>query len=109
MSGRSLKVTSTTAALVLLIRDIRELIEATRSSVAATVNTGLTTLYWRIGARINEEILKGKRADYGKQILATLSQELSQDYGDGFTYSALTRMVKFAEYFADSGIVATLS
>lgn len=108
MSARSLKVTST-AALVLLIRDIRELIEATRSSVAATVNTGLTTLYWRIGARINEEILKGKRADYGKQILATLSQELSQDYGDGFTYSALTRMVKFAECFADSGIVATLS
>jgi|GEM_PF-2094433 len=29
---------------------------------------------------------EGQRADYGKQILATLSQELTQDYGNGFSY-----------------------
>jgi len=60
-----------------LLGDIRKLIEETRSAVARAVNTGLTILYWRIGKRINEEILKDNRADYGKQILATLSQELS--------------------------------
>lgn len=92
-----------------LLGDIRKMIEETRSVVAATVNAGLTLLYWRIGKRINEEILKGKRADYGDQILATLSQELTQDYGNGFSYSALTRMVKFAECFPVSQIVATLS
>jgi len=92
-----------------LLGDIRKLIEETRSAVATTVNAGLTALYWRIGKRINEEILKGERADYGKQILATLSQELTRDYGRGFSYSSLTRMVLFAQAFPDRPIVATLS
>ena len=66
-------------------------------------------LYWQIGKRINAEILKGERAKYGEEIIATLSQELIKEYGQGFNYSALTRMVRFAEVFPDSEIVATLS
>ena len=92
-----------------LIRDVRQMIEKARASVAAAVNTGLTMLYWRIGCRINQEILKSSRAQYGKGILATLSQELTRKYGSGFSYSALTRMMKFYESFQDEEIVATLS
>lgn len=92
-----------------LLQDIRRMIEKTRSAVAVTVNVGLTMLYWQIGKRINAEILKGKRAKYGEEIIATLSQELIKEYGQGFNYSALTRMVRFAEVFPDSQIVATLS
>jgi hypothetical protein len=92
-----------------LLDDIRRMIEETRSSVAIAVNTGLTLLHWRIGRRINDEILKGDRAEYGKQILATLSQELTVEYGKGFNYSALTRMVRFVEAFPQQEIVATLS
>ena len=92
-----------------LLQDIRRMIEKTRSAVAATVNVGLTMLYWQIGKRINAEILKGERAKYGEEIIATLSQELIKEYGQGFNYSALTRMVRFAEVFLDSEIVATLS
>jgi predicted nuclease of restriction endonuclease-like (RecB) superfamily len=92
-----------------LINDIRRMIDEARASVAAAVNTGLTMLYWHIGRRINQEVLKGSRADYGMQILATLSQELSDHYGKGFNYTALTRMVKFYESFQDEKIVATLS
>jgi predicted nuclease of restriction endonuclease-like (RecB) superfamily len=109
MSNRPTKHTDLPPASIQLLGDIRKLIEETRAAVAATVNAGLTMLYWRIGKRVNEEILRGDRADYGRQILATLSQELTQDYGSGFSYSALTRMVKFAECFADPEIVATLS
>lgn len=92
-----------------LIQDIRRMIDKTRALVASTVNVGLTQLYWKIGKRIHQEILKGDRANYGKQILATLSQALSQRYGSGFSYSSLTRMVKFYESFQDEKIVATLS
>lgn len=92
-----------------LLDDLRRMIEETRQGVAVMVNAGLTMLYWRVGKRINEEILKGERADYGKQILATVSQELVNDYGKGFSYSALTRMLKFSEVFPDPQIVATLS
>ena len=92
-----------------LLEDLRRMIEETRQGVAVTVNAALTMLYWRIGKRINEEILKGGRAEYGQQILATLSQELVRDYGNGFSYSVLTRMLKLSEVFPDQKIIATLS
>lgn len=92
-----------------LLSDIRQIIEDSRKNVAVTVNSVLTLLYWKIGSRINYEILKDNRADYGKLILATLSQQLTLNYGNGFSYSALTRMIKFSEAFPDFQIVATLS
>ena len=84
-----------------LLEDLRRIIEETRQGVAATVNAGLTMLYWRVGKRINEDILKGDRAEDGKEILATVSQELTREYGTGFSYSALTRMLCFG-CFGDS-------
>jgi predicted nuclease of restriction endonuclease-like (RecB) superfamily len=93
-----------------LLQDIRGLIEEARSAVAVTVNAGLTMLYWQIGQRIQVEILQGdRRADYGKEILATASQELTKEYGRGFSYSALTRMVKFAEIFPEQSVVVATS
>ncbi len=91
-----------------LLGDIRKLIEETRSAVARTVNTGLTMLYWRIGKRINEELLKGKRAEYGEEIVSTLSRQLTVEYGPGFAAKNLHHMMKFAETFPDEGIVSTL-
>jgi len=61
-----------------LISDIRRLIETARQNVAVTVNAGLTILYWHIGSRIRQDILKQKRAAYGKEIVATLSQQLTK-------------------------------
>ncbi len=92
-----------------LLGDIRALIEETRSAVAATVNAGLTMLYWRVGQRIRQEILKGKRAEYGKGILPTLAAKLTRDYGRGFAEKNLRRMIQFAEVFPDERIVVTLS
>ena len=74
-----------------LVTDVRDMIQQTRSSLSHTVNTGMTFLYWRIGKRIHMEVLKYERAEYGRQIIATLSQELSAEFGRGYSYSALTR------------------
>ncbi|EFB42100.1 DUF1016 N-terminal domain-containing protein [Parachlamydia acanthamoebae] len=60
-----------------LIEDLRQLIEKTRQSVAFAINSSLTVLYWKIGHRIRSEILQDKRADYGKEIVATLMRQLS--------------------------------
>jgi hypothetical protein len=92
-----------------LLTELRGLIDSARQQVAQTANTTLTMLYWHVGQRIQSDVLKDGRADYGAEILATLSQELARDYGKGFNVSALTRMVKFAEAFPDEPIVATLS
>ncbi|MBF0550167.1 MAG: hypothetical protein HQK60_06500 [Deltaproteobacteria bacterium] len=88
--------------------DLRRMIEETRQGVAVTVNAALTMLYWRIGKRINKEILKGERAGYGQQILAALSQELVRDYGVGFGEKNLRRMIQFAGVFSDEQIVVSL-
>ncbi len=91
-----------------LLGDIRKLIQETRSAVATTVNVGLTMLYWRIGKRIREEILKGHRAEYGKRIIVSLSRQLVQEYGNSFSEKNLRRMVQFAEVFPDEQIVVSL-
>ena len=62
-----------------------------------------------IGKPIQREVLQPARAQCGKGILATLSQELSDKFGTGCSYSALTRMVKFAEVFSEGEILATVS
>jgi hypothetical protein len=92
-----------------LLGEVRQLIEQARSSVATAVNAGLTMLNWRIGKRIGEEVLGRQRAEYGNRILAALSQELTAEFGPGFSYSALTRMIRFSEVFPEFEIVATLS
>lgn len=92
-----------------LIGDIRELIEETRSAVAVTVNTGMTLLYWRIGKRICEDILGKERAGYGDEIVATLSRQLTTDYGGGFSEKSLRHMILFSETFPEVEIVSTLS
>ena len=55
-----------------LATDVRRMIEQTREGVAQTVNSGITLLYWRIGKRIQTDVLGNERAEYGKEILATL-------------------------------------
>ncbi|MBI5024541.1 MAG: DUF1016 family protein [Candidatus Omnitrophica bacterium] len=60
-----------------LVRDVRALVEHARGCVARSVDTTLSALYWQVGKRIKTEILKGKRADYGDNIVQTLSAQLT--------------------------------
>jgi len=91
-----------------LFEQIRNLIEQTKYNVAIAVNSSLTMMYWEIGNKINQDILNNQRAEYGKEIVATVSQQLSEQYGKGYSYSALTRMMKFAKNIDEKNI-ATLS
>lgn len=93
----------------ILIEDIRNLVESAKGRIAVTVNSQMTVLYWNIGKRIKEEILKSERADYGKNLINLVAQQLSAEFGKGFTRFSLSRMVSFYECFSDSQIVATLS
>ena len=49
-----------------LLTDVREMILATRETVAQGVNSALVLLYYKIGERIRRNILKNERADYGE-------------------------------------------
>ena len=91
-----------------LVNEIRQLIKEARSAVSATVNAGLTMLYWQIGKRIREEVLKNERADYGAQIITLLAKRLKQEFGNGFSEKNLRRMIQFHEAFPDETIVVSL-
>jgi predicted nuclease of restriction endonuclease-like (RecB) superfamily len=69
----------------------------------------LTTTYWRIGERIRRDILREKRADYGRNVVENLAAKLSVDFGRGFNRTNLFDMVRFAGSFSDWEIVRTLS
>jgi hypothetical protein len=93
VSGRTLITKDASAVSTRLLGDIRHLIEEARASVAVAVNAGLTLPYWRIGERIRREILKGARAEYGAEIVATVSRQLEAEYGRGFAEKNVRRMM----------------
>jgi hypothetical protein len=51
-----------------LLSDLRTLIAETRQDVARSVNSALIMLYWKVGQRIRQDILKEKRAGMGKRL-----------------------------------------
>jgi predicted nuclease of restriction endonuclease-like (RecB) superfamily len=68
------------------LTDIRQIIQEARTQAVRSVNHALTLMYWHIGQRIVEEEQQGKeRADYGKQLVKLLSQDLQKEFGDGFS------------------------
>lgn len=84
-----------------LLDDLRQLIEQGRVRAVAAVNSALIVTYWHVGKRINDEVLHGERAEYGKQIIPSLANELVVQYGKSFEAKNLRRMMQFAEFFPD--------
>jgi hypothetical protein len=91
-----------------LLADIRQLIDAARRRAAVAVNAELTMLYWQIGQRIRTELLQGQRAEYGKQVIKTLSPHLTRVYGKGWSEQQLWYCVQVAERFPGASILHTL-
>lgn len=91
-----------------LFKQIKDLIEQTKQNVAVVVNSSMTLMYWQIGNKINQDILKNKRAEYGKEIVVTLSQQLRDNFGKGFDEKNLRRMMQFANTIEEQKVV-TLS
>ena len=91
-----------------LVQDITTLIEDARKRAAQHVNAELTELYWRVGKRLALEVLGGERADYGKQVIASLSWVLTARHGRGWSAKQLHHCLRFAEAFPDEEIVSAL-
>ena len=91
-----------------LVTDISQLIDKAKVRVSREYNITQLQLSWFIGYRINEEILKSQKAQYGEQIIDQLADELTLKYGRGFSRPNLFKMVKFTKLF-DLEIVSTMS
>ena len=80
------------------VNEIKQILEQARQRAYSAVNTAMVEAYWQIGKRIVEEEQQGKeRAEYGKEILKTLSSEL----GEGFSTRNLRDIRQFYLTFSD--------
>lgn len=80
----------------LLFDRIRDILESARASVARTVNSTQVMANWLVGREIVEEEQWGKRrADYGQQLVAHLSEALTAAYGRGWSVQSLSYMKQF--------------
>ena len=92
-----------------LFPNLVHIIEQGKKKLAVTVNSAVVLTYWHVGEAINEHILKNERAEYGKEIVATVSLQLVDKYGKSFELRNLRRMMQFAEIFPDLDIVSPLA
>lgn len=92
-----------------LFADIQALIESSRQRTFVAVNAEMTMLYWRIGKHIRQFLITNNRADYGAQILPTVSAKLVSLYGKGYSQRSLAKMMKFFDYFPDQEILQILT
>ena len=93
----------------MLVNDITKIIDEARSHIAHEYSSTQALLCWLIGKRIDEEVLRAERAEYGETIVTSLAKHLSLAYGKGYSRANLFRMIKFAKQFPDRKIVSTLS
>ena len=92
-----------------LLIELSSLIEESKQQVAKVANSTLTLLFWHVGKRIQEEVLKNERAEYGKQIVTTVSLQLAEKYGRNFEEKNVRRMMQFSNEFSDFEIVVPLA
>lgn len=74
---------------------IRHSIVSAQNKVSAAVNSAMVIAYWEIGEQIYKACDENERAEYGKRLLEYLSDQLTAEFGQGFTVRNLRAMRQF--------------
>jgi predicted nuclease of restriction endonuclease-like (RecB) superfamily len=92
-----------------LVTDIQSILHTARQKSYSAVNFAMVEAYWKIGRRVVEEEQKGKgRADYGTQLIKSLSDSLTDEFGKGFSAANLKSFRQFYLTFPNDQIGYTL-
>ena len=81
-----------------LYQDACTIIEQAQSAAYRAVNETLIKRNWLLGMRIQHEVLKDKRAEYGEQVVKNLAKRLTEKYGEGFKLANLYHFIAFYNY-----------
>lgn len=94
----------------ILFQQVAELLQNARQQVLRTVNSTMTFTYFEIGRMIVEEEQNGKdRAEYGKQVLKGLSEQLSTEFGKGYSLRNLEQIRQFYFVYSKSETLSRIS
>lgn len=74
---------------------IRNSIIGAQNRIYSAVNSAMVQAYWEIGQEIYKACDESDRADYGTKLLKYLSEQLTSEFGKGFTVSNLRNMRQF--------------
>lgn len=81
---------------------VASILEQSRSNVVRAVNANMVLAYWLIGREIVQALQGGdSRAEYGKQVIADLSDRLKNQFGRGFSTTNLRYFRTFYSVYAD--------
>lgn len=78
----------------LLFCELSAIIEQGKRQLVRHINSSLNFVFWQVGLMINSHILNNQRAEYGKQIVPTVSAQLEKTYGRNFNEKNVRRMMK---------------
>ena len=85
-----------------LIQEIKRIVTQARQKAYTAINSAMVEAYWQMGKRIVEQEQQGKdRADYGSQLLKSLSKELTAEFGKGFSVNSLYYYRQFYVFFPE--------
>lgn len=85
-------------------------LDQARGNVVRAVNSNMVVAYWLIGCEIVQELQGGEeRAEYGKRVIATLSEQLTERYGKGFSEQSLQNFRRFYSAFSKRITIPSLS
>ena len=84
-----------------LFQDACQIIEQAQAAAYHAVDVTLIKRNWLLGMRIQHEVLKDKRAEYGEQVVKNLAVELTEKYGRGFRIANLYHFIAFYNYHPD--------
>ena len=74
---------------------IRQSIVQAQHRMSAAVNAAMVTAYWEVGEQIYKACGENDRAGYGKRLLQYLSEQLTAEFGRGFSVQGLRNMRQF--------------
>ena len=84
-----------------LFNDACVIIEQAKTIAYKSVDEILIKRNWLLGMRIQHEVLKDKRAEYGEQVIKKLAKDLSVNYGKGFSMRNLYYFIDFYQTHLD--------
>ena len=84
-----------------LYKDACQIIDQAQHAAYSAVNETLIKRNWLLGLRIQHEVLKDQRAEYGKQVIKSLSEGLVKRYGRGFSMRNLYYFIDFYQDHSD--------
>lgn len=91
-----------------ILSDIISIINTARDKAIRVVDNERVMMYWLIGKRIFEEEQQGKdRADYGKYLIKSISEQLQPEFGSGFSIRQLERYRQFYRTFPITSALRT--